>query len=111
MLKFENVTKSFKDGNRNIEAVKDTNFEINKGDIIALVGPSGSGKSTFLTMAGALQTPTSGHILINNQDITTMKQKALAKVRMSEIGFNFTSYKPCTIFNGKATIYIIEKEK
>ncbi|HDG5480857.1 TPA: ABC transporter ATP-binding protein [Staphylococcus aureus] len=87
MLKFENVTKSFKDGNRNIEAVKDTNFEINKGDIIALVGPSGSGKSTFLTMAGALQTPTSGHILINNQDITTMKQKALAKVRMSEIGF------------------------
>ncbi|HEA6833582.1 TPA: ABC transporter ATP-binding protein [Staphylococcus aureus] len=87
MLKFENVTKSFKDGKRNIEAVKDTNFEINKGDIIALVGPSGSGKSTFLTMAGALQTPTSGHILINNQDITTMKQKALAKVRMSEIGF------------------------
>ncbi|HBC8028348.1 TPA: ABC transporter ATP-binding protein [Staphylococcus aureus] len=87
MLKFENVTKSFKDGNCNIEAVKDTNFEINKGDIIALVGPSGSGKSTFLTMAGALQTPTSGHILINNQDITTMKQKALAKVRMSEIGF------------------------
>ncbi len=87
MLKFENVTKSFKDGNRNIEAVKDTNFEINKGDIIALVGPSGSGKSTFLTMASALQTPTSGHILINNQDITTMKQKALAKVRMSEIGF------------------------
>ena len=47
MLKFENVTKSFKDGNRNIEAVKDTNFEINKGDIIALVGPSGFGKSTF----------------------------------------------------------------
>ncbi len=45
MLKFENVTKSFKDGNRNIEAVKDTNFEINKGDIIALVGPSGSGKN------------------------------------------------------------------
>lgn len=87
MLKFENVTKSFKDGNRNIEAVKDTNIEINKGDIIALVGPSGSGKSTFLTMAGALQTLTSGHILINNQDITTMKQKALAKVRMSEIGF------------------------
>lgn len=87
MLKFENVIKSFKDGNRNIEVVKDTNFEINKGDIVALVGPSGSGKSTFLTMAGALQTPTSGHILINNQDITTMKQKALAKVRMSEIGF------------------------
>ncbi|HDA7694327.1 TPA: ABC transporter ATP-binding protein [Staphylococcus aureus] len=87
MLKFENVIKSFKDGNRNIEAVKDTSFEINKGDIVALVGPSGSGKSTFLTMAGALQTPTSGHILINNQDITTMKQKALAKVRMSEIGF------------------------
>ncbi|CAA4103666.1 ABC transporter ATP-binding protein [Staphylococcus aureus] len=47
MLKFENVIKSFKDGNRNIEAVKDTNFEINKGDIVALVGPSGSVKVHF----------------------------------------------------------------
>ncbi len=62
MLKFENVTKSFKDGYRNIEAVKDTNCDIKKGDIVALVGPAGSGKSTFLTMAGAVQTPTSGHI-------------------------------------------------
>lgn len=88
MLKFENVTKSFKDGNRNIEAVKDTNFEINKGDIIALVGPSGSGKSTFLTMAGALQTPTSGRILINNQDITTMKTKSIGqKLECLRLGF------------------------
>ena len=79
MLKFENVMKSFKDGNRTIEAVKNTNFEINKGDIVALVGPSGSGKSTFLTMAGALQTPTSGNILINNQDITEMKQKSISE--------------------------------
>lgn len=51
MLAFENVTKSFKDGNRTIEAVKSTNFKLEKGELVAIIGPSGSGKSTLLTMA------------------------------------------------------------
>lgn len=54
MLKFENVIKLFKDGNCNIEVVKDINFEINKGDIIVLVGFFGFGKSIFLIMVGVL---------------------------------------------------------
>lgn len=87
MLLFEEVTKSFKDGNRIIEAVKPTSLTFNRGDIVAIVGPSGSGKSTLLTMAGALQTPTSGTITIDDQSITTMNQKALAQVRMDKIGF------------------------
>ena len=59
MLKFDEVTKEFEDGNHTIEAVKPTSLSFEKGELIAIVGPSGSGKSTFLTMAGALQTPTS----------------------------------------------------
>lgn len=87
MLKFDQVTKEFKDGNRIIEAVKSTTLSFDKGELIAIVGPSGSGKSTFLTMAGALQTPTSGEIYINDNKISKLSQKQLAKLRMQEIGF------------------------
>lgn len=87
MLEFKGVTKSFKDGNHIIEAVKPTDLKFNQGELIAIVGPSGSGKSTFLTMAGALQTPTSGEIWINGDNITKLKQKALSRIRIKEIGF------------------------
>ena len=69
MLKFDEVTKEFEDGNHTIEAVKPTSLSFEKGELIAIVGPSGSGKSTFLTMA-ALQTPTSGEIYINDEKIS-----------------------------------------
>lgn len=87
MLEFKKVTKSFKDGDRTIEAVKSTDLTFHKGEVVGIVGPSGSGKSTFLTMAGALQTPTSGRIIINSKDITEMNQKQLSQSRMAEIGF------------------------
>ncbi|MBO1199973.1 ABC transporter ATP-binding protein [Staphylococcus simiae] len=111
MLQFEDVTKSFKDGNKTIEAVKSTNFNIDEGDIVALVGPSGSGKSTFLTMAGALQTPTTGRILINQQDITTMRQKQLAKVRMSDIGFILQATNLVPFLTVKQQFTLLKKKK
>lgn len=87
MLKFDQVSKEFKDGNQMIEAVKSTSLTFDKGELIAIVGPSGSGKITFLTMAGALQTPTHGEIYINDNKISQLSQKQLAKMRMKEIGF------------------------
>ena len=87
MLKFDKVSKEFKDGNQMIEAVKSTSLTFDKGELVAIVGPSGSGKSTFLTMAGALQTPTHGEIHINDNRISQLSQKQLAKMRMQEIGF------------------------
>lgn len=70
MLEFKDVTKRFKDGNKIIEAVKPTTVQFNKTELVGIIGPSGSGKSTFLTMAGALQTPTEGEIYVNGQAIT-----------------------------------------
>ncbi|ARJ50773.1 ABC transporter ATP-binding protein [Staphylococcus lutrae] len=87
MLKFQEVTKVFQDGNHQIEAVKATTLHFNEGELIAIVGPSGSGKSTFLTMAGALQQPTSGEITIGHQKLSNLNEKALARVRMQQIGF------------------------
>ena len=86
MLQFKAVTKSFKDGNQTIEAVKSTDLSFNQGELIAIVGHLVLEKY-FLTMAGALQTPTTGDIWINQQNITQLKQKALARIRIQEIGF------------------------
>ncbi|GEQ06162.1 ABC transporter ATP-binding protein [Staphylococcus gallinarum] len=111
MLEFKQVTKSFKDGNRTIEAVKDTTITFNKGEVIGIVGPSGSGKSTFLTMAGALQTPSSGEISINDKKITHMKQPELAKVRMNEIGFVLQATNLVPFLTVKQQFALLKKQK
>ena len=86
MLKFDQVSKEFKDGNQMIEAVKSTSLTFDKGELIAIVGLLVPGKY-ILTMAGALQTPTHGEIYINDNKISQLSQKQLAKMRMKEIGF------------------------
>lgn len=111
MLKFQNVTKSFKDGQQVIEAVKPTTLEFSPGELIAIVGPSGSGKSTFLTMAGALQKPTSGDIIIGTQKITDLSQKALARVRMQQIGFILQTSNLVPFLTVKQQSQLLKKRK
>ena len=111
MLEFKNVTKDFKDGNQTIQAVKPTSLKFDKNELIAIIGPSGSGKSTFLTMAGALQTPTSGDILINDKDISKMSQKALAHTRMQEIGFILQATNLVPFLTVKQQFKLLAKQK
>lgn len=111
LLEFKGVTKSFKDGNHIIEAVKPTDLKFNQGELIAIVGPSGSGKSTFLTMAGALQTPTSGEIWINGDNITKLKQKALSRIRIKEIGFILQSTNLVPFLTVKQQFQLLKKYK
>jgi len=87
VLEFINVTKSYQDGNKEIEALKETNFKIEEGKFIAIIGPSGSGKSTFLTLAGGLQTPSKGQIIINGKEYTNLSEKERSKLRFNDIGF------------------------
>ena len=111
MLTFKKVKKTFKDGNETIDAVKPTSLQFNKGELIAIVGPSGSGKSTFLTMAGALQTPTSGEIHINGQNITAMKEKQLARIRLNEVGFVLQSTNLVPFLTVKQQFQLLKKKK
>ncbi|WP_218047344.1 ABC transporter ATP-binding protein [Staphylococcus pasteuri] len=111
MLEFKGVTKSFKDGNHIIEAVKPTDLKFNQGELIAIVGPSGSGKSTFLTMAGALQTPTSGEIWINDNNISKLNQKALSRIRIKEIGFILQSTNLVPFLTVKQQFQLLKKYK
>ncbi|UVF03421.1 ABC transporter ATP-binding protein [Streptococcus equinus] len=82
-----NIKKYFKDGPEQIEALKETNLSINKGEFVAVIGPSGSGKSTFLTIIGGLQSPSQGKVRLNGQDFSNKKEKERAKMRFEEIGF------------------------
>ena len=86
-LIFESISKTFQDGSQTITALKPTNFSIEEGEFIAIIGPSGSGKSTFFTLAGGLQTPTTGRVLINQSDYSDLPEKKRAQLRYKDIGF------------------------
>lgn len=81
------IKKYFKDGSEQIEALKETNLTINKGEFVAVIGPSGSGKSTFLTIIGGLQSPSQGEVRLNGQSFSQKKEKERAKMRFDQIGF------------------------
>lgn len=87
ILKMDNITKSFGSGHNKIQALKGINLEVNQGEFVSIIGPSGSGKSTFLTIAGGLQSPTSGNITINGLNFTPLSEKKSSKLRFKEIGF------------------------
>lgn len=86
-IEVQGVSKKFNDGSKEILALKETNFSVEKGEFVAVIGPSGSGKSTFLTIIGGLQTPTEGKVLINNEPFSEVADKERTKLRFNEIGF------------------------
>lgn len=86
-LVLKNVTKSFKEGDSTVDALKNVSLTVNPGEFIAIIGPSGSGKSTLLSIAGALLQPTTGEVLVNGTDIGKMKEKDLSAFRLTDVGF------------------------
>lgn len=88
-LIFDNVSKHYQDGENINKVIDQMSFKLGGGKMVAVIGPSGSGKSTFLSMAGALLTPTDGTIYINNQKISGLSQKELTLIRQEHIGFIF----------------------
>ena len=109
VLEFKNVTKSYQDGNNEIEALKETNFKIKEGQFIAIIGPSGSGKSTFLTLAGGLQTPSKGQIIINGKDYTNLSEKERAKLRFNDIGFVLQASNLVPFLTAKQQLELVDR--
>ncbi|WP_286909812.1 ABC transporter ATP-binding protein [Clostridium sp. UBA1652] len=104
MLEVRNLYKSYGQGESKIEALKNINLTINKGEFITIVGPSGSGKSTLLHIMGALDEPTEGKVFLNGQDIYEFKEKDLAVLRRRKIGFIFQSYNLIPVLTAEENI-------
>lgn len=86
-LELKNITQQFSDGDKIKTVVNNVNFSINRGEFVAIIGPSGSGKSTLLTIAGGLQTPTTGEVIIGDESFYQAKEKDRANLRFQKVGF------------------------
>ena len=91
-LEFTDVWKTYKMGTEDINALRGVSLTVTEGSFIAVMGPSGSGKSTLLHLAGLLDTPSSGTVLLNGKNITDYSGKEQAKLRRENIGFIFQRY-------------------
>jgi putative ABC transport system ATP-binding protein len=89
VVKIENVTRVYKVGAVETQALRGVNLSIESGEFTALVGPSGSGKTTLLQMIGCLDQPTSGRVVIDGKDVTTLNRNQRADMRRGHIGFIF----------------------
>ena len=91
-VEFQNVGKVYKTGQVEINALHDTSFEIEKGELVVIVGPSGAGKTTLLNILGGMDTLTSGKVMLDGQEISALNRKQLTNYRRHDVGFVFQFY-------------------
>ena len=88
----QNISKTYGKPPLQVYALRETNLNIKQGDYIAIIGPSGSGKSTLMNLLGCLDKPSSGNIIIDGSDVSTLNENELARIRREKIGFIFQKY-------------------
>lgn len=92
ILEVKNLSKTYGKGDTMVKALDNVSFSVEQGEFIAIIGPSGSGKSTLLHILGGVDMPTSGSVIINNKDISTLDENALAIFRRRQIGLIYQFY-------------------
>ena len=104
ILKVQNLCKTYGKGEAKVDALKNVSFSLNRGEFAAVVGESGSGKSTLLNCIGALDTPTSGSVLMDGQNLFSMKEEKRTIFRRRNIGFIFQSFQLVSELNVEQNI-------
>lgn len=92
LISLDDVQKLYEMGDTTVEALRSADVEISDGEFVAIMGPSGSGKSTLMNMIGALDTPTDGEVLIDEEEISGLSEDELALLRSKKIGFIFQQF-------------------
>lgn len=114
ILRVENIEKYYGNKGNLTKAVDHISFSVDSGEFVGIMGPSGSGKTTLLNCVSTIDSVTSGHIYINNQDITVLKKNALSKFRREELGFIFQDFNlldTLTAYENIALALTIQKVK
>ena len=106
ILKLENVTRTFTQGTRDIHVLQGANAELWAGQAVALVGPSGAGKSTLLHIAGLLEPPTSGRVVVNGHDCAELSERDRTRLRRQEIGFIYQFHQLLPEFSALENVVI-----
>jgi len=92
VLTLNNIQKSYWQGGKELQVLKDISLQINEGELVAIMGPSGSGKSTLMNIIGCLDTATSGDYIVEGTDVKTLADNSLADFRNAKIGFVFQNF-------------------
>lgn len=92
LIELKNITKSYRNGDQELQVLKNVSLEVEEGEFVAIMGPSGSGKSTLMNMIGMLDTPTSGEYYLEGEEVAGLGKKKLASVRNKQIGFVFQQF-------------------
>ena len=91
-VEFKNVGKTYHMGEIQINALHDANFEVEKGELVVIVGPSGAGKTTLLNILGGMDTLSVGQVMLDGQEISNLNRKQLTQYRRRDVGFVFQFY-------------------
>jgi putative ABC transport system ATP-binding protein len=110
MIELTNVTKVYDMGENKIRALSGVDLIVDKGEFLSIVGPSGSGKSTLLNIIGCIDTPTSGRVLIDGEDVSKLNDRGLTKIRLHKIGFIFQQFYLIPTLNAMENVELPMKE-
>lgn len=111
VIELKNINKNFGKGISKVQVLNNVSFQADRGELSLILGPSGSGKSTFLTIAGGLQTPTSGTVTVEGERLEQMSAKERDELRLNKIGFVLQSYNLLPYLNVKDQFTLVRKIK
>ncbi len=104
LVRTESLTKIYGDSGHPVHALQGVNLAVDEGEFLAVMGPSGSGKSTLLYMVGGLERPSSGKVLLRDQDIDALNDDALSQLRRTQMGFVFQFYNLIPVLTAKENV-------
>ncbi|MBC6370658.1 ABC transporter ATP-binding protein [Lactobacillus kullabergensis] len=111
IIELKNVQKVYGTGAAQVVALKNINFKANLGEVVLIMGPSGAGKSTFLTIAGSLQKPTTGEVIVDGQNIAHISARASDHLRLTQLGFVLQAYNLVPFLKIKEQFELVSKVK
>jgi len=107
VIETKNISRIYHQGEIEVKALNDVSIDFEKGEFTAITGPSGSGKTTFLNVIGGLDKPTTGNVIINKTDVTTLSENEMIDFRLKNIGFVFQAYNLIPVLTAKENVEFI----